>query len=262
MDRGIRMSKLKSAVRNVLPRPVVAAIDKLRRLRTDRRNRSKTTEQVFTEIYANNLWGGQSGTYNSGSGSRQAAVVSPYVQKLREELQRIGASSLSAVDLGCGDFSVGQHLAPYCGHYIGIDIVRPLIEYNQATFGDDRVCFRHANILEDELPKADICFVRQVLQHLSNEQIARVLPKLQKYRWCFVTEHQAADSFGAPNIDKPHGDRIRIDHGSGVFLDEPPFNVPKKQLHLLLEADVERIGAEHDPGVIRTYLMTAEQYNP
>jgi len=36
----------------------------------------------------------------------------------------IGAASMTVVDLGCGDFSVGREIAAQCGSYIGIDIVK------------------------------------------------------------------------------------------------------------------------------------------
>jgi hypothetical protein len=246
------LEHLKSAVRELLPSSVLAAYRRYKQARVERR---RSTEEVFTRIYVHNRWGGAPGSFCSGSGSHETAIVAPYVTAMREELERIGASSMTVVDLGCGDFSIGQQLASACGRYLGVDIVRPLIEHNRSTFGTDQIAFQYANIVEDELPAGDICFVRQVLQHLSNAQILAVLPKLAKYRWCFITEHQPSPArLRCANLDKPHGEDIRVYRGSGVFLEQPPFNVPPRCYRLLLEVPGQ-MPENVDPGVIRTFLL-------
>lgn len=252
------MRSVKSAIKRVLPRSLVLTYEGYRQHRLARRNRRMTTEQVFTDIYSNNRWGGESGTFCSGDGSHDASIVAPYVAAMRAELGRIGAAGMTAVDLGCGDYSVGRELSPACGRYIGVDIVRPLIAHNQAAFGSSTVSFRHANIVEEALPEGDICFVRQVLQHLSNDQIAGVLPKLGKFRWCFITEHHPSPAaLVRPNEDKPHGENIRVGRGSGVYLEEPPFALPRASYRLLLEVPAAAAIGGGDPGVIRTYLFAA-----
>jgi hypothetical protein len=251
------MGFVKSAIRRALPKKLIVAYRHHQQQKLSRRNRYMTAEEVFTNIYSNNRWGGRSGTFCSGPGSHEIAVVSPYVSKVTAELDRIGAASMTAVDLGCGDYWVGRQLSAACGQYIGVDIVKPLIAYNQVTYGGPRVTFRHANILEDALPDGDICFVRQVLQHLSNDQIATVLPKLNQFRWCFITEHHPFPGrLYQANEDKPHGDDIRITRGSGVFLDKPPFNIPSSRFSLLLEVAGTVAIDEADPGIIRTYVLT------
>ncbi|MFN5513605.1 MAG: methyltransferase domain-containing protein [Cyanobacteriota bacterium] len=77
--------------------------------------------------------------------------------------------------MGCGDFQVGQQLLPLCSSYIGIDIVKVLIENNNNKFKDTKASFLCLNIIEDDLPTGDVCFVRQVLQHLSNAEITKIL---------------------------------------------------------------------------------------
>jgi hypothetical protein len=215
-----------------------------------------SVEEVFTDIYSNNRWGGLPGSFCSGTGSHEASIVSPYVAQVRQELHRLGAASMTVVDLGCGDFSVGRLLASACGRYVGVDIVKPLIEYNLDTYGTPQITFRHADMIADELPDGDICMVRQVLQHLSNAEIIAVLPKLFKYRWCFVTEHHPSPGrLVHPNSDKPHGGDIRVTRGSGVYLDLPPFSVPTNRHRLLLEVPGAGLDGSTDPGVIRTFIL-------
>jgi len=113
----------------------------------------------------------------------------------------------------------------------------------------------HLDIVEDELPNGDVCFVRQVLQHLSNRQIIVVLPKLKKYKWVFITEHYQTDNnVIKPNIDKVHGRDVRVYDNSGVYLSKPPFELPAQELKEVLEVPGVGLEGLNDPGVIRTFL--------
>ena len=75
----------------------------------------------------------------------------------------------NVIDLGCGDFVIGSKLRSACGKYIAVDIFDDLINYNKVKYSDLQVDFKTLDITKDELPEADICFLRTVLQHLSNE---------------------------------------------------------------------------------------------
>lgn len=227
-----------------------------RRHREQERNRNKTVEEVFTEIYEANKWGGSKGEFCSGSGSSAEYVVLAYISMVSEKVSSGGFLGLTFVDLGCGDFRVGRQLLPLCSVYIGVDIVKPLICRNQERYGNETTRFMHLNIVDDELPDGDVCFIRQVLQHLSNQQIVAILQKLKKYRWVFVTEHYPTDNDAIkPNIDKVHGGDVRVYHNSGVYLLKPPFELPKHTLSEVLEVPWVGIsGKGKDQGVIRTFL--------
>jgi hypothetical protein len=104
------------------------------------------------------------------------------------------------------------------------------------------------------LPDGDACFLRQVLQHLSNREICAILPKLNKYRWVYITEHYPTDNDGIkPNKDKVHVGDIRLLENSGVYLSKPPFNLPGQTLLKVLEIPSDGLGEGNDPGVIRTF---------
>ena len=90
-------------------------------------------------------------------------------------------------------------------------------------------------MIEDPLPDGDVCFVRQVLQHLSNDQILKILPKLAAYKYVFVTEHIPTRTKSyTPNVDNPHGPDVRLYWNSGVFLEQPPFSVPVSKMREIL----------------------------
>ena len=219
-------------------------------------NSFKTTETVFTEIYQKGMWGKRDALY-SGTGSRGSAA-DQYVSAIQ---QFIDANRISSVvDLGCGDFQIGMRIAESCERYTGVDVVKFVVDENTRRHGSDTVSFRHVNIVEDELPDADLCLIRQVLQHLSNAQIKRILAKLAKYRAVIITEHYPSDAeFKAPNLDKVHGPGTRVTFGSAVCLDQPPFEV--RSLNLLLDVPGAAAGSPaeandpHARGRIRTYLV-------
>ena len=69
-----------------------------------------------------------------------------------------------------------------------------------------------------------------------NQQIISVLKKLKKYHWVFITEHYPTDNdMIKPNIDKVHGSDVRVYDNSGVYLTEPPFELPRLALEQILE---------------------------
>lgn len=215
----------------------------------------KSPEKIFTEIYAQNIWGGSKGEFYSGPGSTDGQIVSAYINLITDRAYSEKFIGLSFVDLGCGDFFVGKKLIPLCSNYTGIDIVESLVQHNNIQYGAENINFMTANIVDDELPTGDVCFVRQVFQHLSNKQIIAVLPKLKKYKWVFITEHYPTNNNSIiPNIDKICDYNIRLNVNSGVYLTKPPFNLPIETIEKVLEVPVVSVEKGIDPGVISTLL--------
>jgi hypothetical protein len=249
------MGALKSIAKKVIPVSFFEYYRRLLQLREEILKPHRTVEQVFTDIYEKNLWGGVKGEFSSGAGTTNLQIVSPYVAMVKKMAERESFSGLTFVDLGCGDFRVGGQLLPLCSLYIGVDIVEPLIRRNQGKFGNATTHFWKLNIVNDELPDGDVAFLRQVLQHLSNRQISAVLPKLKKYKWVFITEHYPKDNSNIiPNTDKVHGADVRVYKNSGVYLSEPPFDLPAQALTKVLELTGCGLGEGIDQGVIRTFL--------
>jgi len=209
-----------------------------------------SSRQIFTRIYEEGHWGRSSApdqTFYSGTGSHDAAAVGAYVQALSTLFSQF-ARKPDVVDLGCGDFAVGSQLRAACRGYIACDIVEPLIAFNRERFAGLDVDFRALDLARDVLPPADVCLVRQVLQHLSNAEIAAALPQLAgRYRFLVVSEHLPADPNFIPNLDKPTGRDSRLQMKSGVVLTAAPFNFRPSGAHVLCEA-------MEGNGVIRTLL--------
>ena len=99
--------------------------------------------------------------------------------------------------------------------------------------------------------------MRQVFQHLSNDLILRALPRLAAYRWVVITEHHPSpERLRKKNVDITHGLDIRIDDGSGVYLDEAPFHFDReRRMTLLLEVPAVLFTESLDKGFVRTWVF-------
>lgn len=201
-------------------------------------NHQTSTADIFSGIYANNIWGGNLGDFYSGKGSDNNFSRS-YCEFITEFAVKNSLENLKIVDLGCGDFRVGQQLLQNLVNsqiqyqYTGVDIVPKLIEYHSIRYANKDIKFVCINIIEEDLPQGDICLIRQVLQHLSNQDIKKILAKLSQYKYVFITESHPADELNCiPNLDIPTGAEIRLLHNSGVFLDKNPFNLSGVELVL------------------------------
>lgn len=201
-----------------------------------------STKEVFNKIYQEGAWGvshegGQ--RFFSGPGSHDEKIVSVYVEAVTKFLLGFEQKP-NVVDLGCGDFNVGSKLRPYCQGYIACDIVDALVDFNKSKFEALGVDFRVLDMTAEPLPKGDVVFIRQVLQHLSNKQILRVIPKIQEnFRFLVLTEHWPDSQNFKANKDKPSGPNIRTDIDSGIVITQAPFNLRCLSEQVLCRVEIE-----------------------
>jgi Methyltransferase domain len=230
------MFNFRKTLNRVVPASIAAAFRKYRARAHFAEYRSLTTQQAFTKIYEEGVWGKSAAPdvrFFSGSGSHIAAIVTTYVAAVEDFLKTL-PNKPDVVDLGCGDFNVGSQLRRFCGNYVACDIVEPLITFNREKYKDLDVDFRVLDLAKDMLPKADIVFIRQVLQHLSNSNIALALPKIAaNYDYLVLTEHVPNDPSFVHNVDKPSGPDNRLALQSGVVVTSPPFNLKVLAQHQL-----------------------------
>ena len=186
-----------------------------------------SSAEIFTKIYADGVWGAPSragDSFFSGRGSHEKNIVYPYIAAIRAFLSSFDAAP-SVLDVGCGHFNIGSKLRSLFSTYIACDIVERLITDNKKKYHHLDVDFMLLDCVECKIPKVDIVLARQVLQHLSNIQIAKFIRNLEKScRYLIITEHLPQGQF-VPNHDKATGPGIRLDDNSGVVLTAPPFNL-------------------------------------
>ncbi len=179
---------------------------------------------IFELAYAGKSWGdGGDEEFYSGTGSDEAELLA-YSNVIKNFLSQ--KQIRTVVDIGCGDFRAARASLLEGGtHYIGIDIVPSLIVQNRRRYSNSQVEFLCLDAVLDELPNGDLCIIKQVLQHLSNAEIALILRKARKYKYVIITEHWPAPSpLFKPNKDMPPSADLRVPMQSGVYPHMPPFS--------------------------------------
>lgn len=215
----------------------------LMRWYADIKNKNRSAEAIFTEIYKKGYWGKvDDSKYFSGTGTHDKST-SEYIKILVELIEKNQIKSV--FEIGCGDFSImDQVLHQADVEYIGTDIVADLISHLQECHGNEKTNFLHFDAISSEnYPDADLCVIRQVLQHLGNVQIQQLLEKTKRFKYVFITEHVPVKPEEI-NGDKSLSGYIRLqnDKPSGVFLDKAPFNFKCKTILSYAKDDADGEG--------------------
>jgi hypothetical protein len=224
--------ELKSVIKKFLPARITRGIGNMLVKRREKYLGQLSLTDAFDEVYKQRMW--KQGNSHSGLGSeglpaeRYIALVKEYaaLHQLR-----------TVVDGGCGDFQVGSKLAPSFEWYTALDVSPRIVAINKQRYADlvrKNVTFATADMTAATFPDADLVLIRQVLQHLTNAQIGKILANLEASHWrrVLITESvHAPDNNLSPNLDLPsHTVRTRISLDSGVFLDKPPFSLPARRI--------------------------------
>jgi hypothetical protein len=196
------------------------------------RYRFLPTEEVFTEIYNKNLWGGELSRSGPGSDPDQTKHL---IRVLPPLLHRFGVKSI--LDIPCGDFQWMEKVNLDGIGYHGADIVEALIEKNNVAFQNDQRKFSKINLLNDPLPPADLIFCRDCLVHLSTHDILSAFKNISqsKATYLLTTTFTAR----AENRD------IVTGQWRPLNLQAEPFSLPEP-LHLLDEECTEAEGIFRD----------------
>jgi SAM-dependent methyltransferase len=156
----------------------------------------RDAKQVFTQIYEKKLWGGGSGP---GSHPSITALYAGFVQYL---IRHLGARRV--IDLGCGDWQFSQFLDLSEVDYTGVDIVESMISGNSARYGASNIRFVVADVSEYPLGEADLVLCKDVLQHLDDDSVLRVLRKLPTARaWLITNDYCAHNEIGGIGDARP-----------------------------------------------------------
>lgn len=195
------------------------------------------TKDAMEQVYKRNLWGSNTSNFYSGLGSHDPELVNPYIDVITSFLESF-KNPLVVCDLGCGDFNVGKQLVKHTKKYVAVDIVADLIAYNKVTFKAENLEFHCLDIAVDDLPSGDCVLLRQVLQHLSNDEVQSVLNKLTNFKYVILTEHLPEGPF-IPNADIISGQGIRLKKQSGLHVLALPFHFKVKEEKQLLSVDLK-----------------------
>lgn len=105
----------------------------------------------------------------------QTAEIRRALPDLLQELQ-----VNTFLDAPCGDWFWMRETPLGVSKYIGVDIVKELIEENQRKFGDATHEFISRDLATDDLPYADLIFCRDCLVHLNYADVMKVLTNFKR----------------------------------------------------------------------------------
>ena len=210
-------------------------------------------KEVFGKIYNEKVWTPENEKknfkYYSGLGSHKSEFTDEYISKTISFLKTFEKKP-SIVEFGCGDFEVSSKLVSYSSSFTACDIFEELIKTNQERFKDEKLKFLVLDMTRDQLPEAEICIIRCVLQHLSNQMIKKFLNRINgKFSYLLITEHFPKKEIFTPNKDIITGPNIRLSDESAVDLTKSPFN-----LNVLNEKNICKVYSKSINGFLNTQL--------
>ena len=170
-------------------------------------------KSVFSAIYHTNAWQDPESVSGRGSTLARTKVITSQLPKL---LQELNAETL--LDAACGDFHWMRNIDLGPVKYIGIDVVRDLIDRNRKLYGSSARIFLAQDITRHRLPSADVILCRDCLIHLSFQRVHAAIANFKRARggYFLCTNHVSVTE----NIDCPDGSWRSLN------LQLPPFNFP------------------------------------
>lgn len=165
-------------------------------------------EEIFTKIYEEKTWGNNNHPdYNgsSGNGSEIGYNQDTYVPFLKNFIKEHNITTVA--DLGCGDFKCGKLIYDDLNvSYTGYDAYKKIVDFNSRTHPFPKYNFKHLDISgnKEEIVSADLCILKDVLQHWSTESIYILMDYLtssKKFKYILLCNccKQSSDNEDAQN---------------------------------------------------------------
>jgi hypothetical protein len=248
-----------SLLKRLLPPSLVRLAGGIRALHRQRYISRLSMAEAFDEVYRRRMWKQSASLSGPGSSGVWATEFERIVARLVRD-----KSIRSVGDFGCGDFVAGAALSTLVPSIVAMDVSNFIIEQNKRVYSSlENVTFMWGDVTESTLPTVDLVVLRQVLQHLTNTQIAKALGNIERSgaEYVLIAEHvMRPEKMVAPNLDiSTHSVLTRVGMGSGVIITDPPFSRPA-QLVQLIEPDPSTLAEEGS--VLAIFLMTLRDSQP
>ncbi len=212
----------------------VRRVGKLLGAQRPARSGERNLQEKFSEIYEKNIFGGRVSRSGEGSDLVQTAAIR---RELPRVIRQLGVKTF--LDAPCGDWCWMQHTDLGVDQYIGVDIVKALIERNESEFGSPCIAFECLDLATGDLPRADLIFSRDCLVHLSFADALRIIANFKRSgaEYLLTTTFPARESnndlVGKDSFWRP------------LNLELPPFNFPPP-IELINEGCTEEAGEYAD----------------
>jgi hypothetical protein len=247
--RRLSLEAFPRPVKKLMKKFVPVKLIKWRKSRIQNALVNRSNTEIFSSTYINYRWGRGPGGFKlySGDGSHKPEIIEGYISKVSQFLESLNGE-VTVVDIGCGDFNIGNQLCKHADTYIACDVVPAVIQSNKVKYLQENVKFEILDAVTGQIPSGNVVILRQVLQHLSNKDIGLILEKIRyNYQYLVFTDHQPLTLNWNPNVDKETGPNVRSEFSSGLDLTKAPFDLPIKEAQLM-------DSVKTDDGNIRTFL--------
>ncbi len=183
-----------------------------------------TNQERFEMIYNENFWESNESSSGIGSEIKNTKEVLKAIKLVIKEYK-----IKSIIDIPSGDFNWMSSLDMENIDYKGFDIVRSVIKENNKKYKKPNVNFYYSDIINSELPKADLMFVRDCLVHFSFEDIKKSIFRIKQSK----SNYLLSTSF--INLEK--NTDIYTADWRPINLEKEPFNFPKPIITINEECD-------------------------
>lgn len=200
---------------------------------------------VFNNIYSSNMWGMTETVSGPGSTMRLTVNIRKHLPVL---LKRLKVTSL--LDAPCGDFNWQKTINLNGIKYIGIDIVKQIIERNQQSYGSPQRAFLQLNMISDNLPKADLILCRDLLAHFPYKEIFLTIDNFKRSGAKYLLATTWKDWPKKPKGKIVSNSKEKIVPNSNIKigkwrpldLEKSPVNFPKPLLLIKEEEPYKHLG--------------------
>jgi len=157
-------------------------------------------QQIFTDIYTNKVWGDDKNEEYSGSCGPGSSIDYNYQTLIPLLKQFIIDNKIYTIsDLGCGNF-MNYNINLYSDlniKYTGYDVYKQMIIYNRSQIvrnhaeNNNKYIFHLLDFFtyKEQLEISDLCIMKDVFQHWTNNDIVcflDYLKKSKKYKFIII----------------------------------------------------------------------------
>jgi len=185
-------------------------------------------EEIFTHIQKKNRW--------ASDKDQDLELTKTLREELPQLLKKLQVKSI--LDIPCGDFWWLSYADLGFLDYTGVDIVEYVIQNDMKQYANEKRRFLKLDVLNDDLPKADIIFCKDLFIHLPLEDCLKSIKNFKKRG----AKYFLADTY--PSV-KENND---INTGmwrplnlnlSPFFFPEPEYRIEMKTIKKGLEKEMD-----------------------